>query len=275
LSPLYIKNVRDLRVRFHVWVRRQLSLKMIRRSDAILFPTQAMRDLVESHLSLDGLRSLVVPYGCDVAAFRQRAKETAWLPESIRRERRRFLLNVSHYCAQKNFTVLFRALAVLRRKGFLRPLVLTARLKRAPNCNFREDQAVIAQEHLEGQVVQLGAIAREHIPTLYQMAGLFVFPSYVESFGHPLVEAMAAGLPIVAADTPVNREICGPAAVYAGPFDAEDWAAQIKKLAETPARCEQLREACRARVSRFSWRAHVEAVLKASEEILKQKGRIP
>ncbi|MBI3317975.1 MAG: glycosyltransferase, partial [Candidatus Omnitrophica bacterium] len=123
-------------------------------------------------------------------------------------------------------------------------------------------------EHLDGQVIQLGSVPRKQLPALYKAAGVFVFPSYLESFGHPLVEAMAAGLPIVAADTPVNREICGPAAVYAPAFDPEAWADQIRVLLESPERCQRLRAASQAQVERFSWQTHVRILLQAMEGIL-------
>ena len=50
------------------------------------------------------------------------------------------------------------------------------------------------------------------IPRYYRGAELFVFPSYLETFGHPLLEAMASDLPLVASDIPVFREIAGEAA---------------------------------------------------------------
>ena len=52
-------------------------------------------------------------------------------------------------------------------------------------------------------------------------ATLFVFPSYLETFGHPLLEAMASDVPLVAADIPVFREVAGDAALYADPHRPE------------------------------------------------------
>ncbi|MBI3318486.1 MAG: hypothetical protein HYZ90_05015, partial [Candidatus Omnitrophica bacterium] len=149
-SRLYLSKIQNLRLKADVLARRWLSLRMIDRSDAVVFPTRAMQEMVAGYHSLEKVRCFIAPYGCDVGTFRQEIQQDAGLPEMIRQARGRFFLNVSHYCSQKNFPVLFKALGILRRRGMVQPLVLTTRLRVAPNCTFREDRAVIDSEHLDG-----------------------------------------------------------------------------------------------------------------------------
>jgi glycosyltransferase involved in cell wall biosynthesis len=106
------------------------------------------------------------------------------------------------------------------------------------------------------------------VPRLYRDSDLFVFPSIAESFGHPLVEAMASGLPILASDIPVCREICGEAAIYFDPFDEKSLAQAIVHLAEDTTLRKRLSEAGRRRaVSQFNWTDHVRRLVTLIEEV--------
>ncbi len=268
-SEIYRRQIRGIRPRIDLALRRRLSLWMIRSSKAVLFPTRGMAGLVERFVSLRESRASIAPYGCDAEFFRRPSGGSNWLPEPLARQKGRFLLNVSLYSSQKNFTVLFEALGVLKRQGRAPLLALTTHLSPASSTNYRKDRQILSQQRLEEAVVMLGPVQRERLPALYQAAGLFVFPSYAESFGHPLVEAMAAGLPILAADTPVNREVCGEAAVYAPAFDPREWAAQIARLTDRPEERRRLGEAALSRAARFTWEGHVAAVAQAIEEMVK------
>jgi glycosyltransferase involved in cell wall biosynthesis len=102
----------------------------------------------------------------------------------------------------------------------------------------------------------LGEVPYEKLHQLYRLCDVCVCPSYAESFGHPLVEAMALGAPIVAADLPVHRELCGEAAIYFQVFDECALAAQcVQVMTEQPLR-EALREAGLRRSRDFSWDEH-------------------
>jgi hypothetical protein len=86
-------------------------------------------------------------------------------------------------------------------------------------------------------------------------ADLFVFPSYLETFGHPLLEAMASEIPTVAADIPVFREVAGDAAFYADPHKADALASAMEDALFSPRAREALIKRGRDRVRAFSWDA--------------------
>ncbi|MDP7601028.1 MAG: glycosyltransferase, partial [Rhodospirillales bacterium] len=72
----------------------------------------------------------------------------------------------------------------------------------------------------------------DELLTLYQECKLFIFPSTVETFGNPLVEAMACGTPIVSSNTAAMPEILGEAGCYFDPLNVRDIADQIISLLE-------------------------------------------
>ena len=71
-----------------------------------------------------------------------------------------------------------------------------------------------------------------------------------------LLEYMAAGLPVVAADTPVNREVCANAGVYFSPFDASGCADAVHAVLSDKRRADELRHKSAQRAERFSWRRY-------------------
>ncbi len=113
-------------------------------------------------------------------------------------------------------------------------LFLTCRLRTEDNPgSYRAGPAadLVGQLEIAESVVELGAAPYASLHHLYRQCSLYVTPAYAESFAHPLVEAMASGLPVVAADTAVHREICQDAAVYFPRFSPEELATQVCHIA--------------------------------------------
>jgi glycosyltransferase involved in cell wall biosynthesis len=96
---------------------------------------------------------------------------------------------------------------------------------------------------------------------LYAGADLFVFPSLLETFGHPLVEAMASGVPIAASNAAAIPEICSDAAIYFDPYDVENMASTIHRVLENDAMRDRLIRNGGERVKKFSWAESAEQML--------------
>jgi glycosyltransferase involved in cell wall biosynthesis len=251
-------------------LRRWHSLLSIRRADFVLFPTRAMRTMVEQYAPLNGTPSRCIHYGFDGKTFAGTEDAGGELPPEFTRwkaEGYHILLNVSTFAVQKNYETLVSALAVLHAQGFRIKLLTT--LSREATTDTAEYDALLRHVHalgLQDDVVTLGYVPYRRLHALYRAADLYVFPSFTESFGHSLVEAMAAGLPVVAADTPVNREVCEEAGRYFNTFDAADCASAIAGLLGEAGERRRLASMSVDRAASFSWRRYVEELTSCFRE---------
>jgi glycosyltransferase involved in cell wall biosynthesis len=186
------------------------------------------------------------------------------------------LLLVSHYNYYRNFETLLRALPVLRERlaGRRIELVLTCSL-RSPESSggYRRNQAtrLIRELGIEENLVELGVVPHAFLPAIYRACNLYVTPAYAESFAHPLVEAMASELPIVASDLPVHREICGRSALYFDTFSPEDLARKVLAVTEDPALGRELSCSGAARSRNFSWQEHVQILITQAIALREQR----
>src|SRR5208282_1894880 len=166
---------------------------------------------------------------------------------------------VSHYNYYRNFETLIRALPLIRREVAPRPvrLFLTCKLARGANPGaYRPERAaaLVRQLKLSEEVVELGSVPYSLLHHVYRSADVYVTPAYAESFAHPLVEAMSSGLPVVASDLPIHREICGEAGVYFQRFSPEELAQRILAVADSSELAARLGQEGMLRASAFSWK---------------------
>lgn len=182
------------------------------------------------------------------------------------------LLFVSPYNYYRNFETLFRALPFIRNlTGENTKLFLTCRLQSDENPgSYKVSRAVdLARElGIGDDIIQLGTVPNHILHHVYRACHLYVTPSYAETFAHPVVEAMACGLPIVASGIAVHREICGNAAVYFEHSSPEELAHQVAGVIDNPGQLEQMSNAAKVRSLDFSWQKHIEKLL----EILRSLG---
>jgi glycosyltransferase involved in cell wall biosynthesis len=170
---------------------------------------------------------------------------------------------VSKFGVQKNFSTLFRAIRLLSDSGLRLALVLTLDPNAVGNAEvLAEAQALGIEDLIENR----GEIASEELAALYDSLDVFVFPSLCESFGVPMVEAMARGCCIIVADTPENREIVGDAGLIYSALDAEELAGVLTELLTDENVRAVRRVASLKRANDFSWEKSAQATLRALED---------
>jgi glycosyltransferase involved in cell wall biosynthesis len=190
------------------------------------------------------------------------------------------LIFVSHYNYYRNFETLLRAIPRIQQRlgGRKVQLFLTCKLSSDENSGaHRTDATAALVRHLgiSNQLVELGAVPYHLLQHVVRACDIYVTPAYAETFAHPLVEAMACGLPVVASDLPVHREICGSAAVYFPRFSPEQLADRVLQIEQSSALRKQLVECGSARSRDFSWRDHVDQIVLLAHSLNRSRPRIP
>jgi glycosyltransferase involved in cell wall biosynthesis len=99
----------------------------------------------------------------------------------------------------------------------------------------------------------LGRVREEELRALYAGASAFAYPSLYEGFGLPVLEAMAAGAPVLTSNVSSLPEVAGDAALLVDPTDVTAIATGLSRLLSDPALAESLRARGRARAAEFSW----------------------
>lgn len=259
----------SFRFRLEFRLRGWLMCKSVQSADIVMTPTQAMLDELRQFVEVEPWRAVVNPYGVNLQSRiptqpeGENSKSEGDKSPPVR------LLYVSVYGEHKNFSTLLKAMPLLNRDGavkfHLRTTLDPASEVGAWTVTHRSDLELASRADVAPYVERLGVLGREETEELYHRSDIFVFPSLSESFGFPMVEAMAHGLPIVAADTPVNREICAGAAVYFSPFSVEELAQQVRALAGDPGLRAKLGTLGRQRAASFTWPNHVLRLMKACE----------
>jgi glycosyltransferase involved in cell wall biosynthesis len=205
------------------------------RAEAVVVPSQFVRRSVVERLGISPERVHAIPHGIDHERFR---------PSEEARES--FLLYPGRPWPHKNHARLYEAFALLRRERPELELVLTGA--------GHEGRPVP-----EGVRVA-GLVSADDLVSLYRRAACLVFPSLYEGFGQPPLEAMACGCPVAASNAAAIPEAAGDAAALFDPEDAEDIAAVVLAVLESPQR---FVEAGLERASRFTW----EATARRHEEV--------
>lgn len=270
---------RDLRARgeYAMWADNEIkcffAARSVKWADVTVAPSEAfaseLRRWTHSHSVVS------IHHGFDPEVF---FSDETQLPESVlsglkATEGCLRILFVSHYNYFRDFETLFRGLKRIREMMPERnpKLLLTTRLlsEENPGAFRAERAATLVQElGLSEHVIELGTVPYLNLHQLYRACDIYVTPSYAETFAHPLVEAMACGVPIVASDIPAHREVAGDAGVYFPCFSDEDLAARVEGVAGSRERSQTLSMNGLGRASEFSWEKHVEKLVRLARTLL-------
>lgn len=217
------------------WVHTTQKLRSIRRADLVLCISESTRrDVLQYCSDIDPSKLQVVPLGVDDGAFFRE-------PDEIGAENSNRVLFVGQRGGYKRFDLAVQALR--QSPDFSLGIV-------GPTLSFTEREDLTRQ--LGTRWAELGPVNNTELRRLYSSAFAFIFPSDYEGFGLPILEAMACGCPVVAANKSSLPEVGGSAALYASSQQAAAYAQTLQGLQSTTVR-EQTINAGLLRAQQFPW----------------------
>lgn len=247
--PYYLDNI-GVRLRLETVLRRKLAVASMMRADVIVTPSQTMGEMIKKLCpETEGRNFKTLYHGFEAghsagdapAQFQEHAAGGGPI-----------LFFPSHLGEYKGYRLLFDAIRLLKNRFPQIRLILTIGAEDGEKL-FRSYQAHVRRLDIAENVVMIGRVPQDAIWGFYRHSDMMVYPSLCESFGFSMLEAMGEGLPIVAADTGINREICGAAAQYFSPLSPTDCAARVGALLDDVAARNAMRARGAQRVAEFDW----------------------
>ena len=248
--------------------------RSVRRARVVCVPSDYVKRTIVDAFGIDPARIVVVPNAAgagfvdavasvdraatdptDAAADRLSLAELRAryaLPE-------RFVVYPAVTWPHKNHEVLLRALA----RPQARAAGLGAVLLGGEGPSEAAVHSLVVELGLEDRVVRPGRVPDRDRDALYEHAVALAFPSRYEGFGVPVLEAMAAGCPVVASNATALPEVIADAGLLVAPDDVDGWCAALVRLAGDPAERARLATAGRLRAATFTPRRSAEALLTA------------
>ncbi|MFA9214405.1 MAG: glycosyltransferase family 4 protein [Candidatus Methylacidiphilales bacterium] len=190
----------------------------------------------------------------------QRIKKLYNLPDS-------YIFFLGNTDPKKNVIGVLKALSILKQNGQLKSKLLMLDINRDYLLNLMKQ---INDESLMDDIVFSGYVPNKDLPAIYSQASLFLYPSLRESFGIPLLEAMACGAPLITSNTSSMPEIATNAALFVNPFNANEIADAIVKLQNDVNLQNQLVENGFNRVKYFTWENNAKQTIELYQSAIKQ-----
>ena len=161
-----------------------------------------------------------------------------------------YLLYVGTIEPRKNLTNLIKAFHTIKaQKSILLPLIIVG----MKGWIYSEVFELVKKLNLESNVFFVGYISREDLKVFYSLASIFVYPSFYEGAGVPVLEAFKSGVPVITSNSTALAEIAGNAAILIDPYKPEEIAQAILKVVNDEELRSHLINIGLERVKRFNW----------------------
>ena len=219
------------------------------RADAIIAVSEFTRSQVISLLGVDAAKVHVVHHGTRQLAYRAAQRE-------------KVILTVGAVQTRKNIARLVEAFETVDPEWRL--MIAGA----ATGYGAAEILERIAKSPAAGRIQVLGYVSPEDLTGWYARAMIFAFPSLDEGFGMPVLEAMAAGVPVLTSNRSALPEVAGDAALLVEPSNTEEVSQALRRLTVSEDLRADLERRGRARVGQFTWERAVQETWNVYRKLL-------
>jgi glycosyltransferase involved in cell wall biosynthesis len=246
--------------------RRMNYPRSARAADAIVLCSDSLRAEVDKYLDIDPGKFKKIHEAVDHDLFKPGDRAAARQQVAKHGVTKPFVLFVSSLWSYKNCHGLLRAWGAVRDQLGDRQLAIVG-IDRDEKYKAELD-AIIAELGIGDDVVFVGGVPLEETALFYQAADVFVYPSFNETFGFPILEAMACGCPVVTSDVSAMPEIAGGAAVLCDPHDP---ASIGHAIVEAAGGKDKLRPGGIERASHFTWADTATSLLDLYREVYERR----
>jgi glycosyltransferase involved in cell wall biosynthesis len=244
------------------WYRQKGYPHTAKTADAIIINSESLRAEVNRYLEIDAAKLHLIPEAVDHDVFRPGDPDRAKSHLAERYDvRGPFVLFVSSLWPYKNCDGLLQAFA--RADFGDHRLVVVGPLRDVPYVATLK--ALAERLGISDRVVWVGGVPLEETVHFYRAASVFAYPSHNETFGLPILEAMATGCPVVTSDRSAMPETAGGAALLADPNDPESIARALEAACGTEGTL--LRKLGLERAQDFTWGATAERTLEVYRQV--------
>lgn len=241
-------------------IRRLMEPRISKFMDAIIMVSNDLRRRLVQHLKVPETKIKVVHEG--VSSAYKPLKNASRIKQKHHISRP-FIFHVSNLSPKKNPKTLLKAFSQLVKKGFDLELVIAG-----AKWTSRYVKRMIEKFNLASNVKILGYVPEQDLIYLYNAAELFFYPSLHETFGLPVLEAMACGTPVVTSNAYSIPEIAGDAAILCDPYDYSEFSNAIEQLLKDKKLKKEMIIKGLKNVKRFSWEKCAKETTKIYEQLL-------
>ncbi|WP_175630691.1 glycosyltransferase family 4 protein [Bacteroides acidifaciens] len=234
---------------FYKWIDRHIYTykfkKACQNSNRIIAISEMTKHDIIAFFGIDAHKIDVVYQSCH-PIFEQPASSTQ--KKEIRQKYQlpdKYILNVGSIESRKNLLLVVKALHYIPED-----ISLVAIGKRTTYTN--EVEEYINKHQLNHRVHILHNIPFQELPVFYQLAKLFVYPSFFEGFGIPIIEAIHSNIPVIAATGSCLEEAGGPDSIYINPNNEKELAININKILTSPDLVNKMTTKGKEYIKRFS-----------------------
>lgn len=250
--------------RFYKWIDRKIYTYKFRKAcldaDKVIAISEMTKRDIMDFFHIDEKKIEVVYQGCDKSFGVLSSTEKK---ESIRKKYNlpdKFILNVGSIEERKNLLLLVKALQYVDKDI---SLIAVGR----PTSYSTQVKQYIEDNNLSDRVVFLHNIPFSELPTIYQCASLFVYPSFFEGFGIPILEALTSGVPVIGATGSCLEEAGGPGSMYVNPTDEKELAKKIQLVFSSSSLAQQMINAGKEYIDNFSDEVLAKRLIKIYQEL--------
>jgi len=247
---------------YSIWSAKQAVKKLWK----VIVPSEFTKSVLSSQfLALSSNNIIVIPHGYD-ERYMKDIRDSQDIEQILNRYSicQPFLLSIGRLEEKKNTRRIIEAFSILKKN--ISPISnISANIQLVligkPGYGYQKVKEAIEKSPYKKDIIIPGWVDNNDLPTVLEAAEVFVFPSLYEGFGLPVLEAFAAGIPVIASRETSLEEVGGQSVYLVAATDIQDIASGIQEILSNSALRNQLSKEGLERLKQFSWQSAADKTL--------------